>query len=292
MHALAPRLAAVWLLALRCAAQVRRPASGSHSLTFEDMATSVCDLAKGTPLGNEYAARLATFRGPGFGSLNGGVPARACLLADGDFPPLGNHSFEGNGFLAFSTLHVFHDQTGKPVGPETVNFDVRATNIRVALAGIDGHSAEIELWSGPANAYNDHGELLATSVVQMSPELQSFDMLDDAGMYVDCVRRMVIRSEAKLFVLDNLFFEMTSADDSVCGPMPGGHKLTNLPPSAPGEGSTYSEVLGSGAAAHSRASAASGTAALAVAAAATALVLGAGDGSWVRRRPSAETLSP
>ena len=92
-------------------AQVRRPSLGSHNVNFEGLAdgsaegtTRICDLSEGRPLSNEYAAKLAAFSGPGFGALNGGVPAHACSLWDGLIPPLGNHSFDGLGFLAFSTM--------------------------------------------------------------------------------------------------------------------------------------------------------------------------------------------
>ena len=41
--------------------------------------------------------------------------------------------------------------------------------------------------------------------------------------------------------MDNLFYEVTSADDGICGPMPGaGNDL--MPPSAPGEGSGASSA--------------------------------------------------
>ena len=158
-------------------AQVRRPAAASHSLTFEEL-NSVCNFAEGTPLSVEYSSQLATFSGPGFGALNGGVSAHACALASGAYPPLGNHSFDGDGFLAFSTLHAFHGRTGKPVGPETVRFDIRMTNLRIALSGIDGHAAHIELWSGPSFSFNDHGEKLAAYTLSMTPELRTFDLVD------------------------------------------------------------------------------------------------------------------
>ena len=200
-------------------AQVRRPATVAHSLTFEDLSTT-CDFAAGEPISTEYAARFATFSGPGFGALNGGVPAHACALSGGGFPPLGNASFSGSGFLAFSTLHAFHGSTGKPVSPETVRFDVRVTNLRMSFAGIDGHEALVELWSGPSLSYNDRGHLLASYRFPMTAELQAFDMVDENGIYVDCVRRAVVSSSAKLFVLDNFFYEVSAAGDGVCAPVP------------------------------------------------------------------------
>ena len=60
-------------------------------------------------------------------------------------------------------------------------------------------------------------------------------------LYVDCIRRIEVYSAAKVFVMDNLFYEVTSADDGICGPMPGaGNDL--MPPSAPGEGSAASSA--------------------------------------------------
>jgi hypothetical protein len=70
-------------------AQVRRPARASHYIDFEGL-SSICDFADGTPISDQYAARLATFTGPGFGALNGGVPTHACTLSGGAFPPLNN----------------------------------------------------------------------------------------------------------------------------------------------------------------------------------------------------------
>ena len=167
-------------------AQVRRPSLGSHNVNFEGLAdgsaegtTRICDLSEGRPLSNEYAAKLAAFSGPGFGALNGGVPAHACSLWDGLIPPLGNHSFDGLGFLAFSTIAVFYGRTGKPIAPETIRFDVRVTNMRIAFAGIDNHDAVVELWSGAYTSYNDRGVLLRTYRLRMTENLQTFDLTDD-----------------------------------------------------------------------------------------------------------------
>ena len=37
------------------------------------------------------------------------------------------------------------------------------------------------------------------------------------GLYVDCVRRMEVSSAAKVFVLDDLLYETSAADDGICG---------------------------------------------------------------------------
>ena len=175
-------------------AQVRRPSLGSHNVNFEGLAdgsaegtTRICDLSEGRPLSNEYAAKLAAFSGPGFGALNGGVAAHACSLWDGLIPPLGNHSFDGLGFLAFSTIAVFYGRTGKPIAPETIRFDVRVTNMRIAFAGIDNHDAVVELWSGAYTSYNDRGVLLRTYRLRMTENLQTFDLTDDNVRVAYCI---------------------------------------------------------------------------------------------------------
>ena len=72
-------LSPLLLLLLRPAgAQVRRPSTDQYGLDFEGL-TTICDFSAGQPLGNEYAARLVSFARPGFGALNGGVPAAGCV---------------------------------------------------------------------------------------------------------------------------------------------------------------------------------------------------------------------
>jgi hypothetical protein len=159
---------------------VRNPSQMTHTLTFEGF-TSNCDFAKGVPISNEYATRAAQFTGPGFGALNGGVPMHGCTVSGGDFPPLGNDSFSGSGFLGFSTLHTFNDRAGKPISPEIIRFDVRVTNMLVSLAGIDGHSVSIEMWSGAGRSYNDAGELLQSFSLPVAPTLQRFSLVDETA---------------------------------------------------------------------------------------------------------------
>ena len=263
----------------------------AHLLTFEGLST-ICDFADGVPLSDEYAARLAAFSGPGFGALNGGVPSHGCTIWDGAYPPLGNGSFSGLGFLGFSALHVFHERTGKPIAPETVRFDVRVTNLKLWAAGIDGHDLEVELWSGPARSYNDQGVLLKTYRFPMTHTLQGFDLVDENEIYVDCVRRLELRSDAKLFLIDDFFYEVSSADDSVCGPMPGGHTY-GMPPAAPGAvavavavDADEDEGDASDSAAPAAASA-SGVASAVASVAAAALLLRARGDDWRRRGPAA-----
>ena len=91
-----PWLAAVLLLVLFPVAKapVRRPSYQQYTLDFEGV-TSNCDFSLGVPLSNEFAVKAINFAGPGFGALNGGVPMHGCTLWNGDFPPLGNQSFDG-----------------------------------------------------------------------------------------------------------------------------------------------------------------------------------------------------
>jgi len=173
-------------------AAVRRPSSQPHAIAFEGVSTH-CDFADGVPLSSEYEAlHLVKFEGPGFGALNGGVPMHACTLWHGAFPPLGNDSFAGSGFLGFSTLHAFHERTGKPISPETIRFDVRMTNLVASFAAVDGHAVTVELWSGAGLSFNDNGVLLKTFLLPTSAEMQSFNLVDENDIFVDCVRRMEV----------------------------------------------------------------------------------------------------
>lgn len=196
-------------------APVRRPSQASLAIDFENLASS-CNFAEGIPLTDEYSASGVSFSGPGFGALNGGVPLDVCALSSGAFPPLGNASVAGSGFLGFSTIHTFNGRTGKPIAPETVRFDVRTTNFVISLAGIDGHSVTVDMWSGPLNSFNDGGVLLHSVNLVMTHQLQSFDLVDENDLFIDCVRRLEIASPAKMFLLDNLRFDISSTDDAVC----------------------------------------------------------------------------
>ena len=180
---------------------VRRPAILTHSIGFEGLTTN-CDFAAAkAPIYDEYAERDVSFSGPGFGipiAPNGGVAMDGCALWDGAFPPLGNGSFDGRGFLGFSAAHSFHERTGKPIAPETLRFDVRMTNIKASFAGLDGHPVNIEVWSGPGSSYNDGGELLETFSIPMSTTLSEVELADKNGIYVDCCGQTMDEVEAKL----------------------------------------------------------------------------------------------
>ena len=185
---------------------------------FENLnLTGVCRFENGILIRSQYAHDFVEFAGPGFGSLNGGVLLDACALSGGDYPPLGNASFAGRGFVGFSTLHTFTGgRTGKAIAPETVRFALRMTNIRASFAGIDGHSVRVELWSGPGTSYNNKGVLLLSREMQMSGELRQFPFVNSADRMVDCVRRIEISSPAKMFVLDNFLYELSAASDEQC----------------------------------------------------------------------------
>ena len=130
-------------------ASLKRPSSTEFSIDFE-AADLPCDFAEGDVVRDQYASSMARFSGPGFGGLNGGVRVGGCAVGGGELPPLSNASFDGLGMLGFSTLHTLSDgRTGKPVSPETIRFDVRMTNIRLSLSGLDGHPVTIELCAPP-----------------------------------------------------------------------------------------------------------------------------------------------
>lgn len=212
-------------------AVVKRPSQLTHHLDFEGLSTT-CDFSAAPAiLKDEYTTRLVTFSGPGFGGLNGGVAMDRCALSSGNFPPLNNASVAGTGFLGFSTLHAFVGRTGKPISPETVRFDVRMTNILASFSGLDGHSVTIELWSGPGDSFDDEGELLQTYTLPMTATLQSFKLVDEADIFVDCVRRMTFTSPSKIFILDDLRYDVSSADDGLCGAEPGREAPSSPPPS-------------------------------------------------------------
>lgn len=208
-------------------ASVRRPSQPPDLIVDFEGKPQVCNFAEGNVLFDDYAASLVRFSGPGFGALNGGVIMGACALGSLAFPPLSNSSFDGSNFLGFSTLHILAGQA-KPLSPETIKFDVRMTNIVLALAGIDDKTATVELYSGPGDSFDDAGVLLHTFTLQMSAVLQRFELVDENELFVDCVRRMVIYSPAKLFVLDDLQYSVSQASDGVCKDSPSQAESSSL----------------------------------------------------------------
>ena len=172
-----------------------------------------CDFADGALLSNQFLGdKQVRFEGPGFGNPNGGVWLGGCSVADGDYPPLSNASVNGNGFMGFSTLHTLSGRVGKPVGPETIRFDAYMTNVAVGFAGLDGHPVEIEVYSGAADSYDDLGELLLKESVPLSDGLVRHELVDSQNIFVDCVRRLVISSTAKIFLLDDLEYGPSATD--------------------------------------------------------------------------------
>ena len=205
------------LLSPRCNGAVLNPSRGKFTIDFEHLAAGVCLFSEGIPLAREFSASSITFAGPGFGGMNGGVPLDVCTLASGLYPPLGNHSVAGDGFLGFSELHTFvGGRTGKALAPETIRFDSRMTNIHASFAAIDGHAVRVELWSGPASSFDDHGVLLRSMQLAATDKLQQFQLADENDIFVDCVRRMVVSSSAKMFVLDDLQYSLSAATDALC----------------------------------------------------------------------------
>ncbi len=114
---LSPSAAAALLLLLSspAAGVVFRPSVGDRNLIDFETLTGSCTFPDGVVVREEYTALSVRFSGPGFGSLNGGVAAGRCVLASGLYPPLGNHSLDGNVFLGFSALHRLAGRTGKPI---------------------------------------------------------------------------------------------------------------------------------------------------------------------------------
>ena len=215
-------------------APVQRPSRVSHELGFETLTTN-CDFAASDKvLQDEYATRGVFFSGPGFGALNGGVAMNKCAFSSGRFPPLSNRSVSGEGFLGFSTLHVFNDRTGKPIAPETVRFDVRVTNIALGVSGLDGHTLTVELWTGPSQTFDDAGELLQSYTIPLTEELVVHQLADENDIFVDCVRRVEISSRAKMFVIDDFRFDVSAANDGICGIEPGRSSPSAPPPASPG----------------------------------------------------------
>ena len=114
--------------------------------------------------------------------------------------------------MGFSTLHTLSGRVGKPVGPETIRFDAYMTNVAVGFAGLDGHPVEIEVYSGAADSYDDLGELLLKESVPLSDGLVRHELVDSQNIFVDCVRRLVISSTAKIFLLDDLEYGPSATD--------------------------------------------------------------------------------
>ena len=133
------RLSALWFVVgwYMGTASVLRPSQSPELLiNFDAVAPAGCDIDDAAVVFDEYTSSSARFSGPGYGRMNGGAALNACTFSSGAFPPLGNESFDGSGVLGFSTLHVLAGGA-KPIGPETIRFDVRVTNIALEFAGID-----------------------------------------------------------------------------------------------------------------------------------------------------------
>ena len=217
----------------RCdCASVRRPSTPPELLIDFEGVAPICEISEAVVVFDEYAASLARFSGPGFGKLNGGAVLGACAFSSGAFPPLGNHSFDGSGMLGFSTLHLLTGNA-KAISPETIRFDVRVTNILLHFAGIDEKEVTVELHSGPGDSYDDAGVLLRTFTLQMSSTLQRFELIDEKELFVDCVRRLVFYSPAKIFLLDNLHYSVSAASDGVCSDSPSTASSDDVDSAAP-----------------------------------------------------------
>lgn len=228
---LAVRFVLLLLPAASLAASLKRPASSEFTIDFDDASLFTeglpCDFALGNVVRDQYASMMARFSGPGFGGLNGGVAIGGCTLGTGELPPLSNLSFHGVGMLGFSTLHTLSGgRTGKPVSPETVRFDVRMTNIRIGLSGLDGHAVTIELYTGAFDSYDDPGELIRSYAIPVTESLAVHELIDERDVFVDCVRRIRFYSTAKIFVVDDFSYEVTLSDDDYCGLDPSRNDTT------------------------------------------------------------------
>tara|TARA_B110001452_G_scaffold99648_1_gene82618 strand:- start:980 stop:1876 length:897 start_codon:yes stop_codon:yes gene_type:complete len=229
---MAQRLGILLLLPAACrAASLKRPASSEFTIDFDDVTLFTeglpCDFALGNVVRDQYASMMARFSGPGFGGLNGGVAIGGCTLGTGELPPLSNSSFHGVGMLGFSTLHTLSGgRTGKPVSPETVRFDVRMTNIRIGISGLDGHAVTIELYTGAFESYDDPGELIRSYAIPVTESLAVHELIDERDVFVDCVRRVRFYSTAKIFVVDDFSYEVTLSDDDYCGLDPSRNDTT------------------------------------------------------------------
>jgi hypothetical protein len=220
------------------AASLKRPSSSKFNIDFEgdgDVALP-CDFSEGDVVKEQYASKMALFSGPGFGGLNGGVRTGGCAVGRGDLPPLSNKSFTGLGLLGFSTLHMLSDgRTGKPVSPETVRFDVRMTNIRIGLAALDGNSITVELWSGVHNDYADTGVIIQSFSFAATADLVVYELINVNDVFIDCVRRIYITSQAKIFIVDDISYEVSNADDEYCGIDPSSNDTSTTDETAEGE---------------------------------------------------------
>lgn len=202
---------------------VRRPESQSHSITFEYdeviglPSSAACDFDAGFLVTDEYqASRRVRFSGPGFGAFNGGVLIDGCTFDADDYPPLANASLIGSRTLGFSTLHLLDGTNGKPVAPESLRFDTAVTNLRLGLAGIDDKPVTVELYDGVFDSFEDQGTLLRRLVFPLTPEMRIYELVNDNQIFVDCVRRVVISSPAKLFLLDEISYGESTATDATC----------------------------------------------------------------------------
>ena len=127
-----------------------------------------------------------------------------------------NASLIGSRTLGFSTLHLLEGTNGKPVAPESLRFDTAVTNLRLGLAGIDDKPVTVELYDGVFDSFEDQGTLLRRLVFPLTPEMRIHELVNDNQIFVDCVRRVVILSPAKLFLLDEISYGESTATDATC----------------------------------------------------------------------------
>ena len=73
------------------------------------------------------------------------------------------------------------------------------------------------------------------------------ELINENNVFIDCVRRMYITSKAKIFVVDDLSYETSDADDFYCGADPSSNRTGTTDGTADGQelatsGATWSHL--------------------------------------------------
>ena len=73
-----------------------------------------------------------------------------------------------------------------------------------------------------------------------------YELVNENNVFIDCVRRMRISTQAKIFVVDDLSYEVSLADDAYCGIDPRSNGTSTADDAAEGDettsGATWSHL--------------------------------------------------
>jgi hypothetical protein len=172
---------------LLLAAAAAGPASAQAVLVdFEQLTSAPCTFAQTTPLHDELASLGIHFAGPT--TIDGGAVLDQC----GNFiiPP---HS--GFKFLTFNSALSAFPGGGSPVGPETVSFDQRVTNVDIWVASGLTTTATfvIDAFDGATH--------VGSNTLSVGPVWTLFSISVAGGL-----TRVVLDANVSIYIYDDLSF--------------------------------------------------------------------------------------